>query len=89
MNFKPGFHKAAMEYVRWLRGYKSDNSLIGEALMKQANKYRATRNALWDSIMSECEAERFNGTIRHATHEERVKAIIQYLAHTALHGWDE
>ncbi len=79
MTFKPGFHKAAMELVA-AYDLEPVNATDDDAtIMAQVLKESSVQGRLWDVLGNNVTDYK----------PGQLEAIIQYLAHTELHGWDE
>lgn len=83
MNFKPGFHRAAMEYNAHIKVQPiiKVGRASGKAIMV---KWHKSANVLRAAIMDNIDSPFPDYEI-----EEQIEGILAYLAHTELHGWDE
>lgn len=90
ITFKPGFHKAAMEYVRFvgakylvnesLAGFSAEVNLLRDHTDKDYADYRKKERELFGAIAM---------AVSTNTHIPEIFSVLRYLAHTELHGWDE
>ncbi len=90
MNFKPGFHKAAMEYVKHCSPatllHNHPPPTYWDIEKNDIGDWDARENELIDDMLDNV-INTF-GISRGELFME-AKCIARYLAHTALHGWDE
>jgi len=84
MNFKPGFHKAAMEYVRHVTpsGVMNGHAYVYKDKPDWSWKWEMKTRTLQVALLEQAEGVQDSDYAK-------VQAIIEYLAHTELHGWDE
>lgn len=80
MTFKPGFHKAAMEYVRWIIDNPGDHS---------DKAWSDTCEEMRDKVRDEIADFSPESMTARDENALKLEGAMDYLAHTELHGWEE